>query len=107
MKSKKSVGYGLLGLFLLVVIGAIKIPDYIKGQTPASTPACVAYLHLIDGAKEQWALENKKSRGSVVDVAGVNQYIKGGMALMCPNGGKYEYGKVDQKPTCTVPGHTI
>ena len=33
---------------------------------------------MIDGAKEQWALENKMRAGDVADEAAVNAYFKGG-----------------------------
>jgi hypothetical protein len=57
----------------------------------ATRAACIRNLHMIDGAKEQWALENKRSAGDAVDETAVNRYIKGG-GPRCPSGGTYTYG---------------
>src|SRR3954467_1270715 len=52
---------------------------------------CIANLKQLDGAKEQWALENKMPDGSVpqwYDLVGTNKYIK--CRPVCPSGGKYK-----------------
>lgn len=69
----------------------------------ASRNACMNCLRQIEGAKEQWALENKRTIGPV-DIAGVNQYLKGGTAPICEGGGIYTYGDVGQNPTCSLFG---
>lgn len=95
----------LAGIGLLVVV-----PDFVKARTPASNSACVAHLKQIDGAKEAWALKNKRTMGSPVDVAGVNCYLKNSATPVCPRGGAYSNNPVGTNPTCSLGatlGHTL
>src|SRR3954471_15625670 len=79
-------------------------PGRCKQTTPRAT--CISNLRQIDAAKEQWALENKKTDGDPIVKAEVLQYVKGGK-VTCPANGIYAFGKVGKTPTCTIEGHTI
>ena len=61
----------------------------------------------IRSAKEQWALENKKSAGTPVVVSEVDAYMVYGGKQKCPNGGTYTYGEVGKAPRCSIRGHTL
>ena len=63
-------------------------------------------LQQIDGAKERWALENRKGGTEAVVDSEINEYIKGG-APECPAGGEYSYNALGTPPSCTEPGHTL
>lgn len=70
--------------------------------------ACIANLKQIDGAKNTWALEGKKSAGAVVkdsDLFSPQLYIRD--KPQCPGGGSYSLRRTGQKPRCSVFGHTI
>jgi len=72
--------------------------------------SCIANLIIIKGAKEQWALENKKTKGDPVDVPGVCEYLKNSCMPQCPQNGVYTLNAVGVPPTCSqgpVLGHTI
>ena len=70
--------------------------------------ACIANLKQIDGAIQQWALENRKMARDPVDLRGILAYLKGGVLPICPAGGVYQPGvNVSGSPTCTVPGHKL
>ncbi len=70
--------------------------------------SCIANLKQIDGAIQQWALENRKVAASPVDMRGVVEYLKGSVLPLCPAGGVYRPGPtVSGVPTCTIPGHTL
>lgn len=75
----------------------------------ASLPACIINLRLIDGAKEQWALETHKSSGDLPDVGGINVYLKNTQTPVCPAGGLYSYKQVGVLPTCSIGtvGHSL
>ena len=112
-KSRKRLWF-YLG-FAVPVIGllaAIAIPNFVKARTTACKSACVNNLRQIDGAKESWALENKKEAGAGVtteDERQINRYIKGEERPKCPAGGNYIYGNVDETPRCSLltDGHSI
>ena len=112
IKSKRSQGFTLVEIMIVVAIigmlAAIAIPNFINARTTSQKNACINNLRQIDGAKEQWALENKKSSGSTTDNTAVNTYIKGG-APACPGGGTYTYNVVDTNPACSLSasGHSL
>jgi len=76
-------------------------------DSPARRNACINNLRQIDAAKEQWALATGQSNGAVVDISGVNEYIKGSTTPTCPAGGAYTYHVIGQDPACSVPGHCL
>jgi prepilin-type N-terminal cleavage/methylation domain-containing protein len=105
----KRAGFTLIEIMIVIAIigllAAIAIPNYVKARQTAQKNACIKNLQQIDGAKERWALENKKSAGSAVDVAAINGYLKA--APSCPGGGSYDYQAVNNNPTCTITSHTL
>jgi prepilin-type N-terminal cleavage/methylation domain-containing protein len=111
IKQSQNSAFTLVEIMIVVAIigllAAIAIPNFVKARGTAQTNACINNLRQIDGAKEQWALENKKSAGTAVDTAGVAAYIKGGTTPVCPGGGTYSYNAVDTLPTCSIAGHTL
>jgi len=98
-----------LALILVVLIG-LTLPNFVRVRVASSRNACIANLKQIQGAKETWALENKKSPTDVpspADLIGWDKYIRD--TPVCPDGGSYRLGAVGEKATCSVsgPGHTI
>jgi len=67
--------------------------------------ACIHNLRIIEGAKDQWALENKKGVGDVVNTAGLADYLKGNVLPWCPAGGAYTINPIGTAATCNLPGH--
>ncbi|HTG45727.1 MAG TPA: prepilin-type N-terminal cleavage/methylation domain-containing protein [Verrucomicrobiae bacterium] len=110
IQARKTGGFTLIEIMIVIAIigllAAIAFPNLVKARGTAQKNACIKNLKQIDGAKEQWALENKKSAGSLTDNTAVNNYIKAG-APVCPGGGSYTYGIVDTDPICTIAGHSI
>ena len=95
---------------IIGLLAAIAIPNFVKARQTAQKNACINNLRMIDGAKEQWALENRATTGGAVTedgATGVNSYIKGNARPVCPAGGSYTYGAIGENPTCTVAGHTL
>lgn len=76
----------------------------------AQKNACIANLKQIDGAVQQWALENKKlaaDRYSLQD-ANLLAYLRGSVLPRCPANGTYTHGAtVSAEPTCSIAGHTL
>ena len=76
---------------------------------PARIP-CIHNLKELEGAKEQWALELKKSLGAIPDPREVRVYLKNSVWPQCPTKGVYRLNAVGVAPTCShgaAEGHTI
>jgi hypothetical protein len=84
----------------ILLLAAIAIPNFVKARTTTCKNACVANLKQIDGAIQQWALENRKAGSDAVVLEAVVTYLKGGLLPSCPAGGKYSVSIVSEDPTC-------
>ena len=72
--------------------------------------ACINNLRQIDAAKNEWALEKNKAKGTAVTEADIKPYLKpdaSGNLPKCPAGGKYTIGNVGELPVCSIPGHVL
>src|SRR6187431_60023 len=111
--SRKS-GFTLVEIMIVVAIigllAAIAIPNFIKAREASQKNACIANLRQIDGAKQTWALEQKKVNTDTpvdTDLFGATVYIR--EKPPCPANGTYTLGTVAVKPTCSLSasGHTF
>ena len=75
------------------------------GPGPAASESCVSKLRQIDGAKEYWAEQNHKATNDAPTWEDLRSYMKS-VPLVCPNGGTYTLGRVDELPTCSIPKDT-
>ncbi|MCX6923878.1 MAG: DUF4190 domain-containing protein [Verrucomicrobia bacterium] len=98
---------GYLGIafsiFLIPLMAAIAIPNFVKARTTAQQNACISHLRQLDGAIKSWALENKKSEDAVVTFSDISPYLKD--APICPAGGttfadSYSITTVSATPKC-------
>jgi chromosome segregation ATPase len=78
-----------------------------QAQAQAQTDACINNLRLIDSAKQQWALENKKPAGAIPAVSDLAPYFPSNSIPVCPAGGTYSINEIGAPPSCTVPGHIL
>lgn len=71
-----------------------------------SASSCINNLRQLDGALQQWALENKLTNGAPATCTDLLPYLKGQVLPVCPNGGAYSITQVGQSPRCSA-GHTL
>jgi hypothetical protein len=74
--------------------------------------ACIANLRMIDGAKQQWALEYKKTLMDIPSASDIAPYLLNSQIPACPHNqghGKYILNAVSTDPQCTRGGvgHTL
>ena len=97
-------------MIVVAIIGiliAIAVPGFVKARTTSRARACQENLSKIDGAKEQYALEENQAVGATVAWSNLvatdgSGYIK--KQPVCPGGGTYTIGNIGTDPTCSLGG---
>jgi type II secretory pathway pseudopilin PulG len=93
---------------VIAILAAIAIPNFVHARQTAQKNACINNLRQIDGAKQMWALENKKESTAIPAPEDLDAYLKTSLgSLKCPAGGVYTIGAAGEKPTCSVSGHEL
>lgn len=67
---------------------------------------CINNLRQLDGAVQQWAVEQKKLSSEKVTFNDITPYLR--QTPSCPLNGKYTVGPTAANvPTCTIAGHAL
>ena len=124
MKQTKNIfraGFTLVEIMIVVAIigllAAMAIPNFVKARATAQANACINNLRQIDAAASQFALEQGKKTGDLINFPGdLTPYIKltsgsgSGPSTarsvtdipLCPAGGSYACKVVGASPTCSL-----
>jgi prepilin-type N-terminal cleavage/methylation domain-containing protein len=82
IKTNKTAGFTLVEIMIVVAIigllAAIAIPNFVKARETAQLNSIFNNLRIIEGAKDQWALESKNGTGADTDLVIISDYLKGG-----------------------------
>jgi hypothetical protein len=105
-----SGGREIAGAMLVAPVGimaAIAIPSFVKARSTSQNHACINNLRIIDSAKEQWTMAERKFNGAEASIPGILEYIKGSTMPVCPQGGTYKINPIGVNPECSIPGHNL
>ncbi len=85
---------------IIGILAAISIPSYIRARAHSQLNTCLANLKKLEGAKETWAFDFKKSTGDIPDMSDlVPNYLK--YEPRCPTGeAAYNLNALGTTPTC-------
>ena len=115
ISTSKKAGFTLVEIMIVVAIigllAAIAIPNFVRARTQSQMNACINNLRQMDGAVQQYALENKLSSAATYALTDLKPYIKltsTGVLPACPANGTYAAGAtVTNPPTCNIAGHAL
>lgn len=100
-------GFTLVEIMIVVAIigllAAIAIPNYVSARASAQANSCINNLRQLDGAMQQYALENDQHVGATVNYpTDLTPYIKlnsNSQIPACPAGGTYSVAAVGIEPS--------
>lgn len=87
-------------LLLAFSLCAFSLEASSLAEIHAST--CRNTLMILEGAKEMWALDNKKGLDDAVQVEELKPHLPPAWAPSCPDGGTYQFGTVRDEVRCSV-----
>ena len=95
-----------------LVLLTYAVPPFLRARSISATNYCISALRQIDAAKQEWALRYHKSTNDIPSLNDLQPIILPGetnepLVFVCPKGGTYTIGRVDEAPKCSFPGHAL
>ncbi len=111
----KQRGFTFLEIMIVAaavgLLATIAMPTWVKARSTTQTQNCLNNLRQIDGAKQQWAAENKQPTSATPSFADISGYLKS--CSTCPAGAAtatfddtYQMNNVGTPPQCRIQPQT-
>lgn len=92
----------IIGALAVLVVAAVVLPALVRARNTSASNVCINHLRQIEGAKQQWALENHKATNDVVSWNDIKPYLWHEEVPRCSDGGTYILGRVGESPRCSL-----
>lgn len=109
MARKTQLRRPLIIIVVCLLIGAVFLvfaPHFVRPRTDnLATNSCINNLRQLDGAAEQWRLENGFATNRCPAFEQLRVYLR--RLPECPQGGSYSFDTNSGLPRCSFPGHVL
>ncbi len=86
-------------LAVVALLAAISLPNFVKARATSKANVIVNNVRQLDAAKQQWALENKKTADDVPTEENLKPYLANGKMPSSVSGETYRLGRVGDEVT--------
>ncbi|MBI5154511.1 hypothetical protein HZA57_04665 [Candidatus Poribacteria bacterium] len=97
----------MIGVPCLGVLVAIAVPGFLKAREQSRINACTQNMAMIEAAKETWAgvqtVQDYETEPTWDDLVNKGGYLAA--QPVCPSGGTYDIGSLEEYVDCSAPGH--
>jgi len=107
-----SKGFTLVEIMIVVgiigILAVIAIPYYLRSRVQSTAKACVNNLRILEDARAQYAIENKKTGNDIYNIDDLQAYVRIPNFVHCPSTdddyvigtAKQSSGKISEEVMC-------